>query len=224
MKVPQTERSIMRTTQEPDALCFGCFREYLHALALASLDIIFFALFKLDRLGVDREVHMPIRRIEAFLMKKDRQTFIFQGAVPYCRQCNGDALTGRTIRSGFPCFAPPTPSPLAALRIISLACSRLALLSDPIWPSWITARLNGLNAGAGGRVDISATPLEVTDRASAESESRVRDSERPCQRSIYGAPDFLCEPSSTFGIGPMVRNVGAGMQPRRSHISHSRPT
>jgi hypothetical protein len=46
----------MRTTQEPDALCFGCFREYLHALALASPDIIFFAPFKLDRLGVDREV------------------------------------------------------------------------------------------------------------------------------------------------------------------------
>jgi hypothetical protein len=61
----------MRTTQEPDALCFSCFREYLHALALASLDIIFFALFKLDSLGIDREVHMPIRRIEAFLMKAD---------------------------------------------------------------------------------------------------------------------------------------------------------
>jgi hypothetical protein len=57
----------MRTAQEPDALRFGCFREYLHAFALASLDIIFLALFKLDRLGVDWEVHMSIRRVEAFL-------------------------------------------------------------------------------------------------------------------------------------------------------------
>ena len=63
----------MRTTQQPDALCFSRFREYLHAHALASLDIIFFALFILDRLSVDREVQMPIRRIEAFLKKK-RQT------------------------------------------------------------------------------------------------------------------------------------------------------
>jgi hypothetical protein len=61
------QTSIMRTAQEPDALRFGCFREYLHALALASLDIIFLALFKLDRLCVDWEVHMPIRRVEAFL-------------------------------------------------------------------------------------------------------------------------------------------------------------
>jgi hypothetical protein len=57
----------MRTAQEPDALRFGCFREYFHAFALASLDIIFLALFKFDRFGVDWEVHMAIRRVEAFL-------------------------------------------------------------------------------------------------------------------------------------------------------------
>ncbi len=57
----------MRTAQEPDALRFGCVREYLHAFTLASPDIIFLALLKLDRLSVDWEVHMSVRRIEAFL-------------------------------------------------------------------------------------------------------------------------------------------------------------
>ena len=62
----------MRTAQEPDAFRFGCFREYLHAFALASLNIVFLALFKIDRLGIDWEVHMSIRRVEAFLyIKKD---------------------------------------------------------------------------------------------------------------------------------------------------------
>lgn len=201
----------MRTTQEPDALCFGRFREHLHTLALAGLDIIFFALFKLDRLGVDREVHMPIRRIEAFLIIKDRQTINHLSGSCSVDNVTENALTGRTIKSGFP----PTPSPLAALRIISLACFRLALLSAPIWPSWITARLNGLNAGAGGRVDISATlgatPLEVTGRASIESDRRVRDSERPCQRSIYGAPDI------SVTIWNRISRADGGRS--RSHIS-----
>lgn len=71
----------MRTAQEPDALRFGCFRENLHTLALASLDIIFLALFKFDGLRVDREVHMPIRRVEAFLYIK-KET-IFRGIVPF---------------------------------------------------------------------------------------------------------------------------------------------
>ena len=71
----------MRTAQEPDALRFGRFRECLHAFALANLDIIFLALFKLDRLGVDWEVHMPIRRVEAFLYIK-RKT-VFQGIIPF---------------------------------------------------------------------------------------------------------------------------------------------
>jgi hypothetical protein len=72
--------SVVRTAQEPDALRFGCFREYLHAFALASLDIIFLALFKLDRLGVDREVYMPIRRVKAFLYKERDN---LQGCVPF---------------------------------------------------------------------------------------------------------------------------------------------
>jgi hypothetical protein len=57
----------MRTAQEPDALRLGCFREYLHAFALAGPDIIFLSLFELDRFGVDWEVYMPIGRVEAFL-------------------------------------------------------------------------------------------------------------------------------------------------------------
>jgi hypothetical protein len=65
----------MRTAQEPYTLRFGCFREYLHAFALASLDIIFLALFKLDRLSVDWEVYMPIRRVEAFLYIKEKTIF-----------------------------------------------------------------------------------------------------------------------------------------------------
>ena len=108
--------------------------------------------------------------------------------------------TGRTIRSGFPCAPPPPPSPLAARRIISRACSRLALLSAPISPSWIRARLNGLNAGAGGTVDISAAPLKVTGRASIESERREcdgdSDSERPRQRSICTASSVDRRPSA----------------------------
>lgn len=92
-------------------------------------------------------------------------------------------LTGRTIKSGFPCV-PPTPSPPAALRIISLACVRLALLSAPIWPSWIRARLNGLNVGAGGMVDIYATPLKVTDCTRIGCERRDRNNVRPRQQSM----------------------------------------
>jgi hypothetical protein len=96
-------------------------------------------------------------------------------------------LTGRTIRSGFPC-APPAPSPLAALRIISLACFRLTPLSAPIWPSWISARLNGWNVGTGGRVDINTIPLRVKGRARFEVEKRDRDTENPRQQSICEFP------------------------------------
>ena len=101
----------------------------------------------------------------------------------------GYALTGRTIRSGFfPCAAPPpppTPSPLAALRIISLACFRLAVLSALIWPSWIRARLNGLNAGAGGAVDmVNATPFRVTGRTRVGCERRESNGVRPRQQSM----------------------------------------
>ena len=58
---------VLCTAQEPDALRFGCFREYLHAFAFTSPDIVFLAVFKLDKLGVDRKMHMPVRRVEAFL-------------------------------------------------------------------------------------------------------------------------------------------------------------
>jgi hypothetical protein len=102
------------------------------------------------------------------------------------------------MRSGFPC-APPTPSPLAALRIMSLAWFRLASLSVPIWPSWISARLNGLNAGAGGTVDIGATPFGVCagGRASFDSERREKGDKPPRQRSICEVPlrhiQYLCD-------------------------------
>jgi hypothetical protein len=92
-------------------------------------------------------------------------------------------LTGRTIRSGFPC-APPTPSPLAVLRIISLACFRLAPLSAPIWPSWIRARLNGLKAGAGGMVDINAKPLKVTGRTRIGCRRRDSNNVFPRQQNM----------------------------------------
>jgi hypothetical protein len=58
---------VLCTAQKPDALRFGCFRENLHAFAFASLDIVFLAVFKFDKLGVDRKMHMPIRGVEAFL-------------------------------------------------------------------------------------------------------------------------------------------------------------
>jgi len=173
----------MRTAQEPHALRLGCFRENLHAFALAILDIIFLTLFKLDRLCVGWEVHMPIRRVEAFLYKQKTifRELIHFGVDEYIEM--GLLLTGRTIRSGFSC-APPTPSQLAALRIISLACFRLALLSAPIWPSWIRARLNGLNAGADGMVDMDATPLRVTGRTRIRCERRDSNNVRPRQESM----------------------------------------
>ena len=124
-------------------------------------------------------MHVPIRRVEAFL-RDDGEPFANR------RDCRGaSTLTGRTIRSGFPC-APPAPSPLAALRIMSRACFRFAALSAPIWPSWISVRLNGLNAGAGGTVDMNATLLRVTsNRARPESERRENVFERTCrQQSI----------------------------------------
>ena len=57
----------------------------------------------------------------------------------------------------------------------------------PIWPSWISARLNGWNVGEGGMVDINATPFKVKGRARIEGETRESDTESPRQQSI-------CEP------------------------------
>lgn len=126
---------------------------------------------------------MAIRRVEAFLYIKKGQSSGNRSVSVWTNTRRCAVLTGRTIRSGFPCV-PPTPSPLAALRIISLACVRLALLSAPIWPSWIRARLNGLNVGAGGMVDINATPLKVTDRTRIGCERQDRNNVRPRQQSM----------------------------------------
>lgn len=68
----------MRTTQEPDALGLRRVREHLHTLTLARLYIIFRSLLKPNILSVVREIHVAIRRVEAFLpIHKDT----FQAAV-----------------------------------------------------------------------------------------------------------------------------------------------
>lgn len=64
----------MRTTQEPDALGLRRIREHLHTLTLARLHIVFLSLFKPDILGEVREIHVAIRRVEAFL-PVDKDTF-----------------------------------------------------------------------------------------------------------------------------------------------------
>jgi len=68
----------MRTTQEPDALGLRRIREHLHTLTLARLYIISRSLLKPDILSVVREIHVAIRRIEAFLPV---DKYIFQAAV-----------------------------------------------------------------------------------------------------------------------------------------------
>ena len=189
----------MRTTQEPDALGLRRIREHLHTLTLARLHIVFLSLFKPDILGEVREIHVAIRRVEAFLPR--RQGHFSDGS--FAPDEKRGALTGRTIRSGFPC-APPAPSPLVALRIISLACLRLAPLSVPIWPSWISARLNGWNVGEGGMVDINATPRKVKGRARVEGENRESDTESPRQQSIC-RPRKLLYPSRHQGTPSLKR-------------------
>lgn len=201
----------MLTTQEPDALGLRRIREHLHTFTLARLYIVFLSLFKPDFLSVVREIHVAIRRVEAFLpIDKDTlQTTV-------CADMSQGALTGRTIRSGFP-WVPPAPSPLAALRIISLACVRLTPLSVPIWPSWISARLNGWNVGAGVRVDINTTPLKANGREMFEGENRERDTESPRQRSI-------CEFPQTFLLVWSSRHSHSQVQapPRADGPHHSR--
>ena len=137
---------------------------------------------------------MAIRRVEAFLQCRATVTPC-RWPIAWTAQ---SVLTGRTIRSGFPCTI-PAPSPLAALRIMSLACLRFAFLSAPTWPSWISARLNGLNVGAGGMVDIDASLLEANDRAKIAGENRRGDTERPRQRSI-AQPLFLSSSKALTGI------------------------
>lgn len=66
----------MLTAQEPDALSLCRIREHLHTLTLARLNIVFLSLFEPDILGVEWEIHVAIRRVEAFLpVDKDKDTF-----------------------------------------------------------------------------------------------------------------------------------------------------
>ena len=65
----------MRTTQEPDTLGLRRIREHLHTLTLARLYIVFLSLFKPDILGEVREIHVAIRRVEAFLPVDKEDTF-----------------------------------------------------------------------------------------------------------------------------------------------------
>jgi hypothetical protein len=64
-----------RTAQKPDTLRFGSLREHLHALALAGVNIIFLALFEPYRLGVNGKMHVPVRRIKAFLQGNTTPVF-----------------------------------------------------------------------------------------------------------------------------------------------------
>ena len=126
------ERSVMRTAQEPDALRFSRFREYLHALALASLDIIFFALFILDRLSIYREVHMPIRRVEAFLKDTDNppeSRSVLRGTNGAHRKDNQIGLF--PLRNTTPAFAASSPAYHIPrmLQISSLVRANLAKLN-----------------------------------------------------------------------------------------------
>ena len=138
IRIQRRLRSDEATTSNepsPEFLCSGT--QHPHALALAPLRLERLARRIPNLLCVLREVVHPVRRIEAFLSAP-------MPFITLCRYPTDLVHTGSTTRSGLllsPCL-------VTAFSIISLACLRLSALFAPIFPSWMSARVNGFSAGA----------------------------------------------------------------------------
>src|ERR1700761_5256813 len=96
-----------RTTQKPDTLRFGSLREHLHTLTLTGVNIIFLAPFKPYRLGVNGKMHMPVRRIKAFLQDNTSPVFrLIVGGEGYSQEGRSDQASRASFRRR-PCVSCP---------------------------------------------------------------------------------------------------------------------